>query len=123
MPTSETIERPAWWGLFVGSLREVSADRIVLGSEMTLFLRPGDTCPYAPGIHVEVKYQRRGPRLEVGQHRGDGLAKEESHERLARIRGSRCPPGSLPRCSSANCHWGGNLGLPPSAHTRARARE
>jgi hypothetical protein len=35
MPTSETIERPAWWGLFVGSLREVSADRIVLGSEMT----------------------------------------------------------------------------------------
>jgi len=100
MPTSETIERPAWWRLFVGSLREVSADRIVLGSEMTLFLRPGDTCPYAPGIHVEVTYQRRGPRLEVGQHRGDGLAKEESHERLARIRGSgvrRDPYHDAPR--------------------------
>jgi len=65
MPTSETIEGPAWWGLFVGSLCEVSADRIVLGRQMTLFLRPGDTCPYAPGIHVKVTDQRRGPRLEV----------------------------------------------------------
>jgi hypothetical protein len=64
MTTSETIEGPAWWGLFVGSLREVS-DRIVLGRQMTLFLRPWDTCPDAPGIHVKVTYQRRGPRLEV----------------------------------------------------------
>jgi hypothetical protein len=65
MPTPEPAEKLAWWGLLVGPLREVRADRIILGSEMILFLRPGDTCPYAPGTNVKVMYQKHGPRLEV----------------------------------------------------------
>ena len=65
MATQDTTENPAWWGILVGPLREVRADRIVVGIETTLFLRPGDTCPCARGTIVKVTYRQRGPRPEV----------------------------------------------------------
>jgi hypothetical protein len=64
MATQGMAEKPAWWGLLVGSLRSVHADRIVLG-ETTLFLRPGETCPCVPGIIVKVTYRQHGARAEV----------------------------------------------------------
>jgi hypothetical protein len=60
----ETQETRAWWGLLIGSLRAAHPDRIILG-ETTLFLHPGETCPYAPGTIVKVMYRQRGARAEV----------------------------------------------------------
>jgi len=56
---------PARLAATFSTLDDLAPDRIILGSEMILFLRPGDTCPYAPGTNVKVTYQKHGPRLEV----------------------------------------------------------
>jgi hypothetical protein len=65
MATQDTTENPACWGILVGPLREVRADRLVVGIGTTLFLQPGDTCPCARGTIAKVTYRPRGPRAKV----------------------------------------------------------
>ena len=62
---AKTDRTPAPWGLIVGPLVKVYADRIIVGTETVLFLRPGETCAYAPGTLVRVTYVDRGGWLDV----------------------------------------------------------
>jgi hypothetical protein len=61
MATQDTTENPPWWGILVGPLSEVRADRLVAGIETTLFLQPGDTCRCSRGTIAKVTYRQRGP--------------------------------------------------------------
>jgi hypothetical protein len=53
------------WRLIVGPLVKVYADRIIVGSETVLFVRPGTTCEYEPGTIVRVTYVDRGGWLDM----------------------------------------------------------